>query len=490
MVPVVAWTRTRSNSLIDWIRGFHSTLWEGISLAMSEVAAVKIDIGKLRSTLGWSEPNVCRLTDKFIEIKNSLRILKDGGMEYIVADVMKVLMERGLSTDFQVGDKGIHSCKEEIEGHVSTDDIGKETEQRKLSPSPIIATKFYHELREKEVDTMVDAMVSERTMNDNLRGIRQPNCEITDDKFPILGNIPGKDKKMLKFLFRKSGRGANKSREEVARFGEIGLSWEEIQCLGPKTALSSKVINISAAYLYEKDSNSWFFPTTFGEIASLEHGQPSSGVSVSSIIDSYGLRQFHRCLKRCTEIFIPLKDDIRDHLFLLVMKLSQKNAELWDSQPDTGSGARRVEKARAANIFANDMTKSQDVYYDFPSFPLSVPDGNPTNDNNHDSGIYVARHMQSYREKWFEGYNSDEQRSLLALEIVEHPKNKLLHLVTKAASGRVRRDESGEGPSKYSKTKPATFASVFKHVKLCHNDQVRNPTGRKCCSHRKRSTRV
>lgn len=55
------------------------------------------------------------------------------------------------------------------------------------------------------------------------------------------------------------------------------------------------------------------------------------------------------------------------------------------------------------NIFAKEMTKSQDVYYDFPSFPLSVPDGNPTNDNNHDSGIYVARHMQSYREKWFEG---------------------------------------------------------------------------------------
>lgn len=48
------------------------------------------------------------------------------------------------------------------------------------------------------------------------------------------------------------------------------------------------------------------------------------------------------------QIFIPLKDDIRDHWFLLVMKLSQKNAELWDSQPDTGSGARRVEKARAA----------------------------------------------------------------------------------------------------------------------------------------------
>lgn len=150
----------------------------------------------------------------------------------------------------------------------------------------------------------------------------------------------------------------------------------------------------------------------------------------------------------------------------------------------------RTQMLLLQNIFANEMTKSQDVYYDFPSFPLSVPDGNPTNDNNHDSGIYVARHMQSYREKWFEGYNSNEQRSLLAHEFVKHPKNKLLHLVTKAASGRVRRDECGEGPSKYSKTKPATFASVSKHVKLYHNDQVRNPTGRKCRSHRKRSTRV
>lgn len=58
---------------------------------------------------------------------------------------------------------------------------------------------------------MVNAMVSEWTINDNVRGIRQPNCVIIDDKFPILGNMPGKDKKMLKFLFRKSGRGADKS---------------------------------------------------------------------------------------------------------------------------------------------------------------------------------------------------------------------------------------------------------------------------------------
>lgn len=126
-------------------------LWEGISLAMSEVAAVKTDIGKLSSMLGWLEPNVCRLTDTFIEIKNSLRILKDGGMEYIAADVMKALMERGLSTHFQVDDKGIHSCKEEIDDHVSTDAIGKETEQRNLSPSPIMATEFCHESQEKEV---------------------------------------------------------------------------------------------------------------------------------------------------------------------------------------------------------------------------------------------------------------------------------------------------------------------------------------------------
>lgn len=67
---------------------------------MSEFAAVKTDIGKLSSMLGWLEPNVCRLTDTFIEIKNSLRILKDGGMEYIAADVMKALMERGVKHTF------------------------------------------------------------------------------------------------------------------------------------------------------------------------------------------------------------------------------------------------------------------------------------------------------------------------------------------------------------------------------------------------------
>lgn len=58
---------------------------------------------------------------------------------------------------------------------------------------------------------MVNAIVSERTMNDSLRGLKQPNCVIIDDKFPILGNMPGKDKKMLKFLFCMSGRGADKS---------------------------------------------------------------------------------------------------------------------------------------------------------------------------------------------------------------------------------------------------------------------------------------
>lgn len=54
-------------------------------------------------------------------------------------------------------------------------------------------------------------------------------------------------------------------------------------------------------------------------------------------------------------------------------------------------------------VFGNEMTSWRDVYYDFTTFQLTYPTPNPTTENNHDSGIYVIRHMQYYRENWFEG---------------------------------------------------------------------------------------
>lgn len=55
------------------------------------------------------------------------------------------------------------------------------------------------------------------------------------------------------------------------------------------------------------------------------------------------------------------------------------------------------------NVFANEMTSWRDVYYDFRRFELTYPTAFPTNENHHDSGIYVVRHMQYYNSNWSEG---------------------------------------------------------------------------------------
>ncbi|KAK9906182.1 hypothetical protein M0R45_002726 [Rubus argutus] len=84
-----------------------------------------------------------------------------------------------------------------------------------------------------------------------------------------------------------------------------------------------------------------------------------------------------------TEIFIPLHDHVSELWFLLVMNLVEQHAELWDNMPDIGSMDRRKAHAGEAilllhNIFANEMTKSSDVYYHFPSFNVNIPEPNPT----------------------------------------------------------------------------------------------------------------
>lgn len=57
-------------------------------------------------------------------------------------------------------------------------------------------------------------------------------------------------------------------------------------------------------------------------------------------------------------------------------------------------------------VFENDMTRSSDVQYYFPSFELRVGPSNPTHGNTNESGIYVIRHMQHPMTNWFEEVGS------------------------------------------------------------------------------------
>ncbi|XP_004302709.1 PREDICTED: uncharacterized protein LOC101309746 [Fragaria vesca subsp. vesca] len=83
------------------------------------------------------------------------------------------------------------------------------------------------------------------------------------------------------------------------------------------------------------------------------------------------------------------------------MKLKEKIAKLWDFVPELTSLNRRIEIARATmlllqTVFASAMSKSSNVYYNFPSFRLSFAEGNPTTYNKYNSGIYIMMQMKCY----------------------------------------------------------------------------------------------
>lgn len=170
------------------------------------------------------------------------------------------------------------------------------------------------------------------------------------------------------------------------------------------------------------------------------------------------------------------------------MDLNKQQAEVWDSQPESGSEEHRLEYVSVAIevlqiIFANEMTKTRDVYFHFPSSTIIVPEPNPRMDNNHDSGIFVIRHMQYYNREWFREFNSEDQRIRLALEITNHPHNEMSESVVAAATAHNQADRHaniacnkvGQGFNNAGQILPQSQAT----------HEAKPPTGWKCRSHRK-----
>ncbi|XP_024193149.1 uncharacterized protein LOC112196908 isoform X3 [Rosa chinensis] len=476
-----------TNESIHVSTGFHISVFEGMSLLKSEVAAIKSDVGRLRSTLGCLEPNIETLRQKLIEVQDLACELKVGGIEGIVGEVIHVVTTMWPNTMHKVAENVIQTMGENGE-HNLVADICKESRKRKfclghpiwnfsLSPPLSLDSRAKHRICEEipanEVDHMEDKRVTGKGKEKN-GTVEEAKHRKRNKKFPLLGKISRKDSKVLKFLFRMPRRG-HKSRDEVARSGQFGVSHEDIQCLWPTVPISSK------------------------EQAGSNEDPSNVPVSIASTIVACGLQRFHRRLKHCVEIFIPLYDEIADHWFLLVMKLKEKIAELSDSVPEFTSLNRRLEIARATmlllqTVFGSAMTKSSDVYYNFPSFRLSFAEGNQTTDNKYDSGIYIMMQMKCYSDKWFEGYNSEEMRSALALEIVNNSSNELLKSVMRVA---MKGEGCREGISNVAEATKSNAEATQSNVVVATNCDTTTdiihekvPNGQKCRSHRRRKSRV
>ncbi|KAM5550634.1 hypothetical protein ABKV19_027133 [Rosa sericea] len=293
-----------------------------------------------------------------------MAVSKSNGIEVIVTEVLRVIGSNGTK-----GSKGYQ--KAEVRIH----DFGNET---------------FHD----DGKTKVHA-----TEEIGICGKEKARHEPKLQTFSWVGKVSRKESNMLAYLFRTSGIGEEEwSMDDVAKFGDFVLSLREIQCLSPNVPLSSNVINIWAAYLNENELENWFLPTSFALTANRHNAGPDAKALVALTIRTCRLWRFYKRLNKCSKIFIPIEDQHARHWFLLVMNLVRRSGTLWDSLPDVGGFERRLKLATKSinllqRVFENDMTRSSDVQYYFPSFELRVGSSNPTHGNTNESDIYVIRHM-------------------------------------------------------------------------------------------------
>ncbi|KAK9950174.1 hypothetical protein M0R45_005675 [Rubus argutus] len=509
--PIVGWTRKRSEMLIKWIisqGGFSSTCIFVMkrNLATSggtkkEVRELEADIDMLSSNTVGYELNLGSMGNIFREIASSLHEMKDGSINSIVEDVLNCLTGLAATTQYMDGFKETW-MKEDPLGYEIRGENRIFLEMRNSSLDSPVKSKCQPQQEkckepvQAKVGHMEDPRGGDQTYEDNVGPKYDPKSKIQPLFKAALRKFSRRESQILKFIFTYAGEAtSDNSMEDVARCGDSCVTAVEIQSLQPKMNLSAKVINIAAAYMFDKDSTSWFFPTNFGESARSINGNSHTGVSIPLVILRSGLQRFHRLLKRCEKIFIPLRDEVAGQWFLLVVKLGERIGEIWDSSYDANANTFRIEIARTTmvllqNVFANEMTSWKDVYYDFRRFQLTYPTAFPTNENHHDSGIYVVRHMQYYNSNWFEGVNVEDQRCRIALEIVMNPRNEALDIVKKAALGQKSQSTTGLETSKYKNqdTNRTEADTEFVHVNT--DEQIHAPNGRKCRSHRKRRSRA
>lgn len=308
----------------------------------------------------------------------------------------------------------------------------------------------------------------------------QDPCKGNPHTFPASRELSKKDISLLTDIFMKNTPGEDNPSEEVATCGDFGLARVEMHCLSPSTPISFKVINIVAAYLSDSDSESWYLPSFFGDIARLYKGPSEVRGWVASAIKTCQLKRFHRRLQQCSKIFIPLHDHMSDHWYLLVMNLDERTADILDSKPDVHLDDRRMVHAREAilllqTVFSNEMTRSTDVYFHFPSFNVNISELNPRHNRNAESGIYVIRHMQYHGHNWSTQFDSIDHRNLIALEIAKHPRNHVIHPI--------------EAPASRTRTSANRTATYTGNANAAFNaDMALN--GRKCRSHRLRRSRA
>ncbi|KAM5585243.1 hypothetical protein ABKV19_004568 [Rosa sericea] len=288
--PVVAWTNKRCRSMIEWISaqgGSHSGCVY-ISNSVGAKIGENLEADYCCQLVCENVPeDVSKALFQIYGVQNEFRLVssKMGCMEANIERVRKIIFEIGkILREMNVGVRGqLHSYRKKTGNgnEFGSDDDGSVIE---------------------EGDRYVEDTGAEVGLKPGHVSTDDGNVGKEEDRFPFKGNLSLTEWTLLKFLFEKPARGPVKCRDEVARFGEWIMSTADFDCLRPGIKISSKVINISAAYLFEKESDSWFLPTNFGEQACYKNQSSKVETSLASIISECGLHRFNRRLKWCSKV--------------------------------------------------------------------------------------------------------------------------------------------------------------------------------------------
>nr|XP_011467300.1 PREDICTED: uncharacterized protein LOC101308491 [Fragaria vesca subsp. vesca]XP_011467301.1 PREDICTED: uncharacterized protein LOC101308491 [Fragaria vesca subsp. vesca] len=381
----------------DKSTGLKTNLFDDIGDLKKELAAVEDEIGSLESTFYSLGPDIANL-------------------RRVVTALHKVIVTREPeSPSFPV------SLVKEVHHVSAMEPQGiNQLDRKECPPKDLTRCVYRNEPSEK---TTEEVMAQMRAGND-----------ISLHKKPMrmmlgnIANISRREEKLLNYLFCNKGVVEDiVGSDEVGRYREASVSRCHIKCLTPKRCISSEVINLMGAYCFAKSTDCWFVPTYFSERAKEGACHPVQEAHLSATITLCGLRKFNGRIEGSERIFIPIMDDLCQHWFLAVVRFVG-DCEIWDSKPILASQQRRKDYVESAvnlllSVFASELKQSPWVCSEAASFTYFYPAICTTEVNDYDSGVCVIRNMQFYGQRWYEGYNSGDQRMRIALEVVNSPLN-------------------------------------------------------------------
>ncbi|XP_052297794.1 ubiquitin-like-specific protease 1A isoform X2 [Citrus sinensis] len=202
---------------------------------------------------------------------------------------------------------------------------------------------------------------------------------------------------MLQYGFDKSAS----LDEIIVRSSHDDITRRGLLSLLPDASLDDEIICMMSDYLTRRESCkshgqpiSWFLPTRYAQFATMPNAH-LDGFKAASQYRKHYMYDLHRC----HQIFVPMHDG-GHHWFMVLVKIKDKQAEIWDPLPD----ARRT---RDREIQVNSILHSLDailhgvvdatysVAWSFLSFVVTYGEGVPRQPNGFDCGVYVIKFMDT-----------------------------------------------------------------------------------------------